>query len=104
MWQMLIPKILRYASKDVRHVERRETSPKCRTVLIPEIPHHVRDDEVFIDVCPYGVRALRMTGYVRGTGVAYYKRTSLNRLIKGNARVIAADHPDPNHLLQLDPW
>ncbi|CDZ77456.1 hypothetical protein BN59_01739 [Legionella massiliensis] len=40
------------APKDVRHVERRETSPECGTVLIPEIPHYVRDDEVFIDVCP----------------------------------------------------
>ncbi|CDZ78462.1 hypothetical protein BN59_02772 [Legionella massiliensis] len=24
----------------------------CNTVLIPEIPHYVRDDGVFIDVCP----------------------------------------------------
>ncbi|CDZ77206.1 hypothetical protein BN59_01488 [Legionella massiliensis] len=35
------------APKDVRHVERRETSPECSTVLIPEIPHYVRDDEAF---------------------------------------------------------
>ncbi|CDZ77555.1 hypothetical protein BN59_01838 [Legionella massiliensis] len=40
------------APEDVRHVERRETSPECSTVLIPEIPHSVRDDGVFIDVCP----------------------------------------------------
>ncbi|CDZ77581.1 hypothetical protein BN59_01865 [Legionella massiliensis] len=32
----------------VRHVERRETSPECGTLLIPEIPHYVRDDEVFL--------------------------------------------------------
>ncbi|CDZ76731.1 hypothetical protein BN59_01006 [Legionella massiliensis] len=32
--------------KGVRHVERRETSPECSTVLIPEIPHYVRDDGV----------------------------------------------------------
>ncbi|CDZ77204.1 hypothetical protein BN59_01486 [Legionella massiliensis] len=35
------------APKDVRHVERRETSPECSTVLTPEIPHYVRDDEAF---------------------------------------------------------
>ncbi|CDZ78114.1 hypothetical protein BN59_02421 [Legionella massiliensis] len=50
------------APKDVRHVERRETSPECSTVLIPEIPHYVRDDEVFIDVCPKGAgRSRRRT-------------------------------------------
>ncbi|CDZ77369.1 hypothetical protein BN59_01652 [Legionella massiliensis] len=31
--------------KDVRHVELRETSPECGTVLILEIPHYVRDNE-----------------------------------------------------------
>ncbi|CDZ78785.1 hypothetical protein BN59_03099 [Legionella massiliensis] len=31
-----------------RHVERRETSPEFSTVLIPEIPHYVRDDGGFV--------------------------------------------------------
>ncbi|CDZ77207.1 hypothetical protein BN59_01489 [Legionella massiliensis] len=35
------------APKDVRHVERRETSPEFSTVLIPEILHYVRDDGAF---------------------------------------------------------
>ncbi|CDZ78671.1 hypothetical protein BN59_02983 [Legionella massiliensis] len=48
------PEILRYAPKDIRHVERRETSPERNTVLIPEIPHYIRDDGVFIDVCLKG--------------------------------------------------
>ncbi|CDZ79023.1 hypothetical protein BN59_03339 [Legionella massiliensis] len=59
--QCHIQEILRCAPKDVRHVERRETSPECSTVLIPEIPHYVRDDEVFIDVYPKGAGALWMT-------------------------------------------
>ncbi|CDZ78973.1 hypothetical protein BN59_03288 [Legionella massiliensis] len=46
-----IQEILHVAPNDVGHVERRETSPKCGTVLIPEIPHYVQDDRVFIDVC-----------------------------------------------------
>ncbi|CDZ79201.1 hypothetical protein BN59_03519 [Legionella massiliensis] len=40
------------APKYVRHVERRETSPECGTVLIPEIPHYVRDDEA---IAPKGL-------------------------------------------------
>ncbi|CDZ77447.1 hypothetical protein BN59_01730 [Legionella massiliensis] len=27
-------------------------------MLVPEIPHYVRDDRVFIDVCPNGAEAL----------------------------------------------
>ncbi|CDZ77169.1 Linear gramicidin synthase subunit D [Legionella massiliensis] len=40
------------APKDLHHVERRETSPEYGRVLTPESPHYVRDDGVFIDVCP----------------------------------------------------
>ncbi|CDZ79200.1 hypothetical protein BN59_03518 [Legionella massiliensis] len=37
------------APKYIRHVERRETSPECGTVLIPEIPHYIRDDGRYLD-------------------------------------------------------
>ncbi|CDZ76782.1 hypothetical protein BN59_01057 [Legionella massiliensis] len=41
-----IQEISRCAPKEVSHIERRETSPECGRVLIPEIPHYVRDDGI----------------------------------------------------------